>query len=409
MTQHIISITSQLPWPLNSGGHLRTYHLQQALAREFHCTLVAPTLESQRESIEALRRENLNIVPVFMANRNRVGETFRFLKAWGTRKPYAMFRRHYHVSVVRRLEQLLHEKRPAALWLDHLDSFQFATSAIRRSIPIVVDLHNVYSLIASRMSEEHRNAAIRKVLQREAKLLRMQEKKVCKLADGIAVVSDEEADYYRGLGAKRIAIAPNGAEVSRFAGLPTGRESGPIVILFLGTLDWGPNVQAAIALADRIFPAILAKRPDSRLLLVGKHPSPEVMKIGHRTGVTVTGTVESTLPYLEQATIMAVPIESGGGTRLKILEAMASGLPVVSSTVGAEGIGAVDGESIVISAVDDMAHAILDLASNELRMKSIATNARQLVQEKYDWKQSGEKCVALLKSIVPASDDRLNG
>jgi len=407
MPNHIISVTSQLPWPLNSGGHLRTYHLQKALAREFHCTLVVPAFESQREAIEALRHEGLNIVPVFMSNRTRMGETLRFLKAWGTLKPYAMYRRHFHIPVIHRLERLLNEKRPAALWLDHLDSFQFAPSAMRRSIPIFVDLHNVYSLIASRMSEEHKSVAIRQVLLREAKLLRAQEQKVCRIADGIVVVSEDEADYYRSLGAKTVVVAPNGAEVSRFAGLPTGRENGPLVILFLGTLDWGPNVQAAVVLADRIFPKILEKRADSRLLLVGKHPSPDVMKLSQRLGITVTGTVESTLPYLGQATLMAVPIESGGGTRLKILEAMASGLPVVSTTVGAEGIDAIDGESIVISKIDEMAKAILDLASNAERMKTLATRARHLVGEKYDWKQSGDQCVALLKNRLSTSANGL--
>src|SRR5262249_33155974 len=151
----------------------------------------------------------------------------------------------------------------------------------------------------------------------------------------------------------------NGVDCAAYAELPTGRPVNPPVVLFVGALAWGPNVSAAVFLAEQAFPKIRAARPDAMLLLVGKDPAPAVKALGRLPGVEVTGGVPSVRPYLAKASLLAVPLDSGGGTRLKILEAFAAGLPVVSTGVGAEGIAVIDGGDIVRAERPAMADAIL--------------------------------------------------
>src|SRR5262249_26047060 len=156
------------------------------------------------------------------------------------------------------------------------------------------------------------------------------------------------------------------------------------------------NASAAEFLATAVLPRVRERFPEARLRVVGRDPTPEVRALGERAGVEVTGTVPSIVPYLADAHVLAVPLEAGGGTRRKILEAFGAGLPVVSPAVGAEGIRARDGEHLLLAERDRLADVVSGLLADEARGRRLAERGRALVHEQYDWDAVGRTaCTAV--------------
>ncbi|CAN5193997.1 glycosyltransferase family 4 protein [soil metagenome] len=401
MRPKILAVSSELPWPLDTGGKLRTFHIQKALAAACDVRVVVPVLAGQIAEVEALKGQGIRVVPALVRPRTKWAEVRRLLYSQWRCEPYVMFGRHRRPEVFAAVEQQLQQQRPDVVWLDHIDSLLFEPLSRTLTVPTIIDLHNVYSLILDRLADEQVNWRIRYFLRGETKRMRAMERRVARTCNVVLAVSESEAEYYRTLGAKNVRVVPNGVDCGAFASLPTGRSLDPLTILFVGTLSWGPNVSAAISLAKDIFPAVQAKVPGAKLLLVGKDPSPEIQLLGTQPGVTVAGSVPSIVPYLEQATLLAVPLDSGGGTRLKILEAFAAGLPVVSTKIGAEGIDCMPGEQIIIAERAQMAAAIVNASQNAAMLNDVAVKARALANEKYDWQRIGQMCVETVKSVTP--------
>lgn len=395
----ILAISSELPWPLNSGGHLRTYHLLKSLATEFDVRLMVPT--DGGDGLEQLPDSRVSVVRVPVASRTVTSEMIRAFHAIRLNEPYSLYRRHARTEMLNAWNLELQRFRPDVVYLDHLDSYLYEGPVRKMGIPAIIDMHNVYSLIPQRMASESSNPLKRMALTREARLLDRIERRLCGSKLTITAVSTAEVDTFRGLGAPDVLLVPNGVDTSAFQEIPIPRTITPPVILYLGTLSWGPNAAAAITLANEIFPAVRAVHSDARLLIVGKDPSADVIALSKQPGVTVTGAVPSIVPYFQQASVLAIPLDSGGGTRLKILEAFAAGVPVVSTPIGAEGIDAHDGEHLVLASRQEMSRAILDLLNDPTRATLLAENARNLVRNVYDWSQIAKTLVEKVKSILP--------
>ena len=169
-------------------------------------------------------------------------------------------------------------------------------------------------------------------------------------------------------------------------------------MLFLGTMSWGPNAAAAKFLIET-FPKLRARFPDARLDIVGRDPPPELKAMGNRPGVEVTGGVPDVKPYLARASLLAVPLDAGGGTRLKILEAFAAGLPVVSTAVGAEGIEAIANTHFIRAERSGLVEAMANLLESPGEAMQLATAARVLARDVYDWSRIGRKAVDAIQML----------
>lgn len=349
--------------------------------------------------LDALREAGITVCPVPLPPRHWTGEASRLTAALLAREPYVLYRRHDWRAMHEAVAREMAAEAPACLYLDHLDSFLFARHRGRSRV--VIDLHNVYSRLAARTATEAGvHPAARLFLRREADLLTRLEARVAKASDRLLAVSEDEAQYFAALGA-RTAVVPNGVDVARYAALPTGRREGAPNILFVGTLNWTPNVQAVTTLATEVLPAVRRVLPEATLTLVGRDPSPAVTALADTPGLHLAGAVPDVLPWLAKATLLAVPLESGGGTRLKILEAFAAGLPVVSSAVGCEGIAGQHGRHLIVAEKGAAASAIADLLRDRERGVTLATTARELASTRYDWSTVGAVAVATLESILP--------
>lgn len=385
----LLAVTSEPPWPLSTGGHIRTYYLAKALATRFRVRLV--TGSSEHASLPDLVSEGVEPMVVRLPPRRFATEAKRVASAAVRSEPYVMYRRHDWPAIRATVTAAVKAERPDVLYLDHLDSFVYASLAPHTTC-VVADLHNVYSLLALRTANEARGFR-RVYLRHEARLLARFEARCARRCDVLTAVSPAEADYFRGLGGRDVRVVPNGVDCRRYTSLPLGRDSDVSTILYVGAMSWSPNANAARFLAEAVLPIVRRTLPSARLRIVGRDPLPEVAALARLPGVTVTGSVETVLPHLAEAHLLAVPLEAGGGTRLKILEAFAAGLPVVSTQVGAEGLAAQPGVHFLQAERSEFASTVLALLRDSERRRRLAAAARELVEAQYDWAAVGQRAI----------------
>jgi glycosyltransferase involved in cell wall biosynthesis len=400
----LLAVTSELPWPLASGGHLRTYHLLASLSRRFDVRLVVPSTPDEAEARAALARGGIFARAVTIGSRHPLGEGWRIAEAAVRRDPYVLYARHRRRAVMRALRDEAAAALPDVLYLDHLDSYLYASAC--PGTPVVIDMHNVYSTLADRAGREAGDAARRWYLRTEAALLQKKETSAARSAHTVFSCSEEEAGYFRRLGASRVAVVPNGVDTQAYPWPPSRMTQGPTV-LFLGALDWTPNVNAARFLAQRVMPAVRARVPGAVLAIVGRRPTADVLALVDPGRVEVAADVPDVRPYWQRASLLAVPLEAGGGTRIKIVEAFAAGVPVVSTPIGCEGIAGRDGEHLLIAAREAFADAVTAVLTDPAAAASRAEAARRLAERQYDWWAIGAR--AAEHALSAAADGRIRG
>ncbi len=434
----VLAITSELPWPLNTGGHIRTFHLLRALAEQFDVRLLTVVEEQDVAHLEQLRNVGIEVCGAVVGPRRSWSEAARVTSSAMRGEPYVMYRRHDRGELRRLVEHEIARETPDVVYFDHLDPFVFRP-LIPAGVRLIADLHNVYSRLTERVADEHRGPK-RIFLRREAKLLAQIEQRVTLAADVVMTVSSEEQNTFRGLGGRDVRLVPNGVDCRAYAHLPIGRNvfqntcsPGPCglvdlvtienqpthkgsgysadamycdfapTLLYLGAMSWQPNAKAAEFLAREILPAVRQRFPNARLQLVGRNPGADVLALRQLPGVEVAANVPDVGVYLAQATLLAVPLDSGGGTRLKILEAFAAGLPVVSTPIGCEGIDATAGEHLWIAPRESFADAICDALADPEASRCLAENARQLAWNRYDWSAIGREACAAVRAVTDPS------
>jgi glycosyltransferase involved in cell wall biosynthesis len=378
----LLAVTSELPWPLASGGHLRTYHLLASLARRFDVRLVVPSTAGEAEARIALARSGIVVRAVRIGPRRPLSEAWRIAAAAARRDPYVMYGRHRRHAVLRVLREEAAQSRPDVLYLDHLDSWLYADAA--GGVPIVIDMHNVYSTLADRAGCEAGGLARRRYLRAEAGLLRGKEAAAARAAHTVFSCSDQEAAHFRRLGGARVAVVPNGVDTAAYP-WPAARATDAPTVLFIGALDWTPNVNGARFLAERVMPEVRARVPGARLSIVGRRPTPDVLALADPGRVDIAADVPDVRPYWQCASVLAVPLEAGGGTRIKILESFAAGVPVVSTPVGCEGITGQDGEHLLVAPREKFTDAVMAVLTDAAAAAARADAARRLAQRDYDW------------------------
>ena len=212
------------------------------------------------------------------------------------------------------------------------------------------------------------------------------EGEVCRSVRKVVAVSQADAETMRHTyGVSRVSPIPTGVDLDYFARPMSAPKLANLV--FLGSMDWMPNIDGAVWFVREVLPLIRRRRPDCSLAIVGRRPTSEVGKLAESdSGITVTGTVPDVRPWLFGSLAAIVPLRIGGGTRLKIYEAMAAKVPVVSTTIGAEGLDVADGENIHLADMpDDFAARCVALLDSESERERLASNAWDMVASSYSW------------------------
>jgi len=258
--------------------------------------------------------------------------------------------------------------------------------------------HNVETTIWQRHVAQSRSFVEKLFFQMQARKMEAYERKICRTAKHVIAVSEIDASRMKGMfRIETVSSVPTGVDVEYFA--PHCASPAVSDIVFCGSMDWLPNVDAVEYFLSEVLPLIRDTLPGATFTIAGRSPDARVFKAveGH-AGVTVTGKVEDMRPYLWGSKISIVPIRIGGGTRLKIYECMAAGVPVVSTTVGAEGLRCTDGEDIVLA--DDpggFAAACVRLLSDDAARRAIAHNALERAQGELSWAAVSREFEAILE------------
>jgi polysaccharide biosynthesis protein PslH len=262
--------------------------------------------------------------------------------------------------------------------------------------PWVVDLVDALSLGMERRSREEWGPA-RLVARMEAGRLRRYEQRLAATVDRTVVVSRRDREAIGD--APGLCIVPNAVDLEAFPFAARDREAATIV--FSGNMGYFPNVNAAVWFAQKILPAVRQARPDARFLIVGARPTRAVTGLARDPAVTVTGSVEDVGSYLRRATVAVVPMRSGSGQQFKILEAMASGAPVVATSAEAEQVGAEhDRELLVADTPSDFAAAVVSLLEEPARAAGLAERARRLVEARFTWQHSIDALEAVYQAAL---------
>jgi glycosyltransferase involved in cell wall biosynthesis len=384
----VVIVDEELPYPPTSGKRIRTLNLTLRLARRHGITYLCHRNEDEGEARRAkayFADQGIKTVVVDRPVPPRSGLEFyaRLAANLLSALPYSVWShrsRAMRDAVARHAADhcvdLWHcEWTPYAAVLDQL-------AGVRR----LIMAHNVESLIWRRYAETENNPLKRWYIRRQWGKFRRFEQRVSGEADQVVAVSDADAALFRKeFIAPRVAVVENGVDTSFF--VPTGQLRDPRRILFLGSLDWRPNLDAVRQLLDRIFPSVRAMEPLARLEIVGRHP-PEWLRrrCAAESEVELHGDVADVRPHLARCGMLVVPLRIGGGSRLKILEALACGVPVVSTVVGAEGLHLEPGCHLcVVPAINEMAAAIMRTIRSPEDARDQAERGRQVVLERYDW------------------------
>jgi glycosyltransferase involved in cell wall biosynthesis len=273
------------------------------------------------------------------------------------------------------------------------------------NVPVVLFEHNVEYLIWKRLGMLERNPLKKTLLAIEWRKVRAKEAQFCRAANLTIAVSEEDRQRLAALapGAKTAAIS-TGVDTRYFQ--PDSRARIPHRLVFSGSMDWHPNEDAVIYFGETILPRIRAQIPDVSFAIVGRNPTQKLRDAAGRLGMIVTGTVEDVRPYLDEASVYVVPLRAGSGTRMKIFEALAMAKPVVSTTVGAEGLSLTHQKEFI--AADDpqqFADAVVLLLHNDTQRGLLGQTGRALVEERYSWDQVARQFEALCEEIVPSHED----
>ncbi len=396
----ILYITYGLPYPPNSGVSIHDFNIIKQTSQ--HNTVYVLSLLYDSEEIKWLSnfREYCNFCEVVIARKRSLWEHFsEFVQGLLSGQPAACHSFIYQ-EMKQKIHQLLAREKIDIVQIEHSFLAPYV-EAIPKSYHCkkVLSFQNLGARQYKSMAQMQSGIKEKMLSSLKSFLMQGWEATYAQKFDCNLVVSKQERDILLNENhALRIEVIENGVDTNSLQPLPEDPRSK--TLLFVGTMSYPPNADAMLYFCQKTLPLIRKKIPDVNLLIVGQNPPQEIHKLAAEGNILVTGEVSDLKPYYEQAQVVIVPLRAGGGTRLKILEAMAFGRPVVSTKLGCEGLCLKNDEHILIA--DDppeFSKYVIQLLKNVETRSRLANNARQLIEAKYDWRMVGRKLASVYDAL----------
>lgn len=371
--------------PLDTGGKIRSYNILRQLAKRHSITFFSFYAAHDNDVHEALRQtfHRVILVPLALPPAKGTGELLDYAAKFFSSEPFNLTK-YCRPAVHKRLRALLQEESFDVILCD----FLVAAGAIPWDWPTpkVLFSHNVEAIIWRRHYEMARNPFWKALSFYEWQRMTAAERKYLSKADHVIAVSENDREAFAKLiDSRRLTVIPTGADTEFFQ--PSSAKETPSSLVFSGSMDWLPNEDGIFYFSNEILPLIRRQVPDVTLWVVGRSPSRRLQDLASRVAnIRLTGWVADVRPYLAQGAVYVVPLRIGGGTRLKIFEAMSMAKSVVSTSIGAEGLPVKSGEHLLLA--DDpasFAENVLRLLGNASYRARVGQSARQLVEENYSW------------------------
>lgn len=384
----ILWLKTELLHPVNIGGRIRTYNTLRELKRDHHITYLAlddgTADEAAREAANEYCHELITVPHRGSAPKFSPGFYRDLAINLSSSLPHFVAR--YKSDEMRKaIERHLEQNRTDVIVCDFL--MPSINLPPKISCPVVMFQHNVEAMIWKRHYETQTNPLKKAYLYGQWRKSVRYEAAACRKVDAVIAVSTNDAEQMRSeYGAEKVWDVPTGVDTDYFSsGETTQPDSASLV--FTGSMDWLPNDDGMRFFIEAIYPLIKRKIPNVSLTIVGRNPLPNLFAFGERdASIRITGRVEDVRPFMDEASVYIVPLRIGGGTRLKIFEAMAMAKPIVSTSVGAEGLPVRDeAELLLADTPEEFSAAVVRLLEDEELANRIGANGCRLVREKYSW------------------------
>lgn len=388
MGHKILMLTQVLPYPPDSGPKVKTLNVLKFLAQQHEVTLISFVRGDQSADVEHLRPfcRAIYTVPI---RRSIPREAAAALVSLASGQPW-MILRDDRVEMRQLVGRVANEVGFDSVHVDQLNMAQFVPQ--QSGIHKVLDAHNALWLLYRRLWETLPNSPKKLWLGRDWPLIKKYEGRVCNAFEAVLAVSQEDKlaleEAMGSSESEKITVIPIAVDTDEVK--PVQRRPEADHILHIGTMFWPPNVDGVAWFAREIYPHISAQRPGAVFDVVGARPPQEIVTLGgNGNGINVTGYVADPTPYLESAGVMVVPLRSGGGMRVKILNALAQGLPIVTTSLGCEGIAVEHGRHLLVADTPaDFAQATLRLLNNPAEASELGRQGRRLIQTTYDFRSA---------------------
>ena len=377
---NILFVSAVLPFPLHSGGQIRIYNILKRLSKRHRITLLSFIRdERERDLIKHLDF----CQSVRMVMRGRAWQPkYVFGSVLGK---YPLLLASYDNAAMRQAirDTVLRDQ----IDLIHLEPFYVWPALPKTDLPVVISEHNIEYDVYSEYARRFSLVGMKPFLLWDVGKLKKWERFIWRSADALTAVSASDASVMEAYVNHDVTLVPNGVDLDSFPFRKPNKRKN-LTVLFVGNFRWLPNRDAAETLLDHIWPQVRRKYPQSSLLIAGRDiPAGLRGRILARGGQAL-GNVESIAPVYQRADIFVAPHTISGGTKFKLLEAMASGVPVVTTKQGISGLVAEAGvEYLEAETPEDFVAQISSLWDNPVLARSVAANARTRIEKKYDWNQ----------------------
>ncbi len=383
----VLLLTQVLPYPPDSGPKVKTYYVLKYLAQRHRVTLVSFVRETDKpEYIQHLESLCERVVTVPIA-RSKTRDLRFLAQSLLTREPWMMLRDE-RPEMRQALAELAATTHFDVVHADQTNMGQYALPF--KDSRKVLDLHNALWMLYKRLAETTpAKSPMKYILMRDWPLLKRYEGWLCRQFDAVTAVTDEDRALLIEAGApENIVVIPIAIDTDEQAFIQR-RPASPHIV-HIGTMYWPPNINGINWFLDHVYPLVKREVPDVRCTLIGARPPESLIRraADDRT-LTVTGYVEDPLPFLEDASMMVVPLQAGGGMRVKILNALAQGIPMVSTAVGCEGIKVTHEQDILIAdEAPAFAEATVRLLTDYDLNSEITRQGRATAEQLYDYRQA---------------------
>lgn len=386
----ILLLTQVLPYPPDSGPKVKTWNLIKYLASRHQLTLVSFVRGDQSAEVKHLQQycHAVHTVPI---ERKIWGDAWAMARSFASGQPWMMVRDD-RAAMRQLIDRLAAAEQFDVAHADQLNMCQYA-ARVPGALKLF-DAHNALWVLYQRLAATMSPGPRKWLLGRDWRLLKDYEGRICREFDAVTAVIDEDKAALEGAMTRRcgeavksdIVVIPITVDTDEVS--PIKRQPGADHLVYVGTMYWPPNVDGVLWFASEVWPLIRAKRPIAQFDVVGARPPQLVVALGQDgSGINVAGYVEDLDAYLTRTGVFIVPLRAGGGMRVKILNALAQGLPIVSTSLGCEGIQVTHGQDIlIVDTPAEFAQATLQVLNDPELAAQLGRNGRRLAETVYDYR-----------------------
>lgn len=412
---NILFVTEKFPYPLDNGGNVRTYNILRFLSSIHNVTLVSTIAAEVTQDEQRHIRKMCSKMALVREHKTGVLRDLLVLIKSSCLGRSFLLERRYSKSFAQKINQIVREASqdtstkagPArgfdAVHFNHLDAGMYEP-LVPSNVARVLDAHNVVTNQVATTAKVERSAVKKLILKREEKYLRTFEVNITNRMNLCLTCSavDKEAMRFLGVTSK-IELTENGVEEGYFKLVQkiTDKQN----LIFVGALDYDPCEKAVWFFLEAVLPLIRRKYSGVKFTIVGRNPSNRLRRAAEQDDkVILTGRVPDVREIVRSASVFVVPILSGSGTRLKILEALAMGIPVVTTSRGVEGIEVISGRDVLVAdSPNEFAEAVCLLLQDKMLSEKLRKSGRQLIEKKYTWSRIGEELLGHYSELIAES------